>query len=59
MLLATLSYSVSGKQALALSRYTEGEPVASVSLEAGLDGATSTVLVTESGRRVALPAGAR
>lgn len=59
VLLATLSYSVSGKQALALSRYTEGEPVASVSLEAGLDGQTSTVLVTESGRRVALPAGAR
>lgn len=59
VLLATLSYSVSGKQALALSRYTEGEPVASVSLEAGLNGQASTVLVTESGRRVALPAGAR
>jgi hypothetical protein len=58
VLLATLSYSVSGQQALALSRYTGGEPVARVELEAGLQGLPRTVLVTDNGRRVELPAGA-
>ncbi|MBD8525504.1 hypothetical protein [Pseudomarimonas arenosa] len=57
VLLATLSYSVSGPQGKALARYTEGEPVVQVALEAGLGGLPRTVLVTESGRRVELPAG--
>lgn len=58
VLLATLSYSVSGAQQVALSRYTEGELVVRVELEAGLQGMPRTVLITDSGRRVELPAGA-
>jgi hypothetical protein len=54
VLLAALSFSVSGPQAQALSHYTEGEPVTRVELASSLDGGTRTVLVTESGRRVTL-----
>lgn len=54
VLLATLSYSVSGPQQLALARYTEGEPVVAVELVAALNGQPSTVLITQSGRRVAM-----
>ncbi len=54
VLLAALSFAVSGTQAQALSHYTGGEPVARVELASSLDGGTRTVLVTESGRRVTL-----
>lgn len=52
VLLATLSYSVSGAQQRALSAYTDGEKVMRVELAAGMGGKTETVLITESGRRV-------
>lgn len=58
VLLATLSYSVTAKQGLELARFTDGEPVREVALEASLGGSPSTVLITQSGRRVSLPAGA-
>jgi hypothetical protein len=54
VLLAALSFSVSGPQAQALSHYTGGEPVTRVELASSLDGGARTVLVTESGRRVTL-----
>jgi len=55
VILATISYSVSGAQQRALSRFTGGEKVLRVELTAGLSGSGSaTVLVTESGRRVAM-----
>lgn len=53
-LLATVTYAVSGPEALAYSRYTGGEPVVAVQVQAGLDGATQTVLITASDRRVTL-----
>ena len=58
VLLATLSYSVTAKQGLELARFTEGEPVREVALEASLGGAPTTVLITQSGRRVSVPVGA-
>jgi hypothetical protein len=54
VLLATLSYSVSGAQATAFMDYTNGEKVARIELAANLDGTTQTLLVTESGRKVTL-----
>jgi hypothetical protein len=54
VLLATLSYSVSGTQQQMLSRYTSGEKVISVELAASMSGASQTTLVTASGRRVTL-----
>ena len=54
VLLATLSYAVSGQSQAALSRFTEGEPVVAVELAASVQGETRTVLITESGRRVLL-----
>lgn len=54
VLLATLSYSVSGNQQQALSHYTGGEPVVAVELAAGMNGSSTTILVTNSGRRVVL-----
>ena len=58
VLLATLSYAVSGAQAQALSALTEGEPVVAVELAAQLgDSASGMTLITDSGRRVSWPAG--
>ncbi len=54
VLLATLSYSVSGAQAVAFMEYTNGEKVARVELAANLDGSTQTMLITESGRNITL-----
>lgn len=54
ILLATLSYSVSGSQATAFMDYTNGEKVARIELAAHFDGTTQTLLVTESGRKVTL-----
>lgn len=58
VLLATLSFSVAGEQANALSRYTEGEPVARVELVASLGGVPQTTLITAGGRRIDIPASA-
>jgi hypothetical protein len=53
VLLATLSFAVSGAQAQQLSALTNGEPVVQVELAARLgDGAQALTLITESGRRV-------
>jgi hypothetical protein len=54
VLLASLSFTVSGAQQLALSRYTGGEPVVAVELAAGMGAQGSTTFVTKSGRRVTL-----
>ncbi len=54
VLLATLSFAVSGQNQLALSRFTEGELVVAVELAASMQGASKTVLITESGRRVTM-----
>jgi hypothetical protein len=53
VLLATLSFAVSGAQAQQLSALTGGEPVVQVELAMRLgDGAQGMTLITESGRRV-------
>ena len=54
VLLASLSFTVSGGQQLAWASYTDGEAVVSVELAAGMTGAGTTTLVTASGRRVTL-----
>lgn len=54
VLLATVSFSVAGAEQQTLSQFTDGEPVVSVELAAGTDGGGSTILVTQSGRRVML-----
>ena len=54
VLLATLSFSTTAAQQQALSNYTDGEPVVSVELAASASGAQHTILITASGRRVAL-----
>lgn len=55
VLLATLSFSTTQQQRLALSRYTDGEPVVRVELASGMQGPGQTRLITESGRSVLLP----
>lgn len=53
VLLATLSFAVSGAQAQQLAAFTGGEPVVEVELATRLgDGAQAMTLITESGRRV-------
>ena len=56
VLLATLSFSTTEQQGMALSRFTEGEPVARVELASSMSGETSTRLITESGRSVIVSA---
>lgn len=57
VLLATLSYTVTGQQALALSALTNGEPVVAVELAAAIGAGPSLMtLITESGRRHTVPA---
>lgn len=55
VLLATLSFSTSEAQGLALSRFTGGEPVVRVELAHNAQGANQTRLITESGRTVLMP----
>lgn len=53
VLLATLSFAVSGAQGQQLAAFTGGEPVVQVELATRLgDGAQAMTLITESGRRV-------
>ncbi|WP_395787063.1 hypothetical protein [Aquimonas sp.] len=59
VLLATLTYSVSGAQAQQLSLYTGGEPVVQVELAAQLGAGPGMVtLITEAGRRFEVAASA-
>jgi hypothetical protein len=55
VLLATLSFSTTETQGMALSRFTNGEPVARVELASSMTGETRTRLITESGRSVIVP----
>jgi hypothetical protein len=55
VLLATLSFSTTEQQSLALSRFTGGEPVVHVEMVSSMTGETRTRLVTESGRAIIVP----
>lgn len=55
VLLATLSFSTTEQQSLALSRFTGGEPVVRVEMASSMTGETRTRLVTESGRAIIVP----
>lgn len=54
-LLASVSFTVTQAQSMALQGATGGEPVREVRLLASMAGAAQTVLVTASGREIALP----
>jgi hypothetical protein len=55
VLLATLSFSTTETQSMALSRFTGGEPVARVELASSMSGTARTRLITDSGRSVIVP----
>lgn len=54
-LLASVSFTVTEAQSMALQGATGGEPVREVRLLASVAGASQTVLVTASGREIAMP----
>lgn len=54
-LLASVSFTVTEAQSMALQGVTDGEPVREVRLLASLTGASQTVLVTASGREIVMP----
>jgi len=54
-LLASISFTVTEAQSMALQGATDGEPVREVRLLASLTGASQTVLVTASGREIVMP----
>ena len=56
VMLASLSFTVSGAMMKQLSQYTDGEDVVEVELVAAMNGATQTRLITRSGRVVTLDA---
>lgn len=58
-LMASVGFTVTDTQSKQLSYYTEGEPVDRIELASSVTGEKRTVLITESGREVAVPAGLR
>ena len=56
VMLASLSFTVSGAMMKRYSHYTDGEDVVSVELAASMNGTTQTRLITRSGRVVTVDA---
>lgn len=56
VLLATLTFTIAEGQQMVYMQYTDGERIAHIELQADAKGQSRSILVTESGRRVLMPA---